>query len=88
MNQRRDYEILLPHRDGMLLRGRRRQVRGRRGPRLLHMSAGTSGSCRGTFPGNPVVPGVMLCEMHGAGLLRAACGMSCPAGATAYVHAG
>ena len=58
---REELEIILPHRDAMLLLDEvERDGDTARGKYLVK---GDEWFLRGHFPGNPVVPGVVLCEM-------------------------
>ncbi len=64
---REELEMLLPHRDGMLLLDEAEVVNGTaRGKKHIRPE---EWFLRGHFPGNPVVPGVILCEI----LAQSAC---------------
>ncbi len=81
---RGELEQLLPHRDGMLLPDEVELTDGEaRGKIVVRPEAWY---LQGHFPGNPVVPGVMLCEM----LAQSACVLLPPEklmGATPYFAA-
>lgn len=71
---------ILPHRDNMLLVQEAEVIDG-----VAHAKYHVSGEeffLKGHFPGNPVVPGVILCEMMAQGAAVLLAGQESMAGAT------
>lgn len=80
MNQE-ELKAILPHRDNMLLIEEAR-VEGDTAYGKYHIR-GDEWFLKGHFPGNPVVPGVILCEML-AQSVSVLLKDGCPAGTTPY----